>query len=706
MRDSNLLRKHMADSEETQNPDEPKAAESSGTSTLTWVIYAVGAAILLAILTQPKKESPKPITPVNITSDQKPMVKFDPVQPSPEPTEEGPKFILADEATNRWNPDRVIKYWWDTVPEEKRTNSLKLTAHSNVTREDYAGSKSCQKCHESKYNDWQNHPHKWMNANAMDALKGDFSGKKTIKYKGGTGRFVMEDGHPKMILERGDIYWRYRITRTIGSRFFQYYVGLLEEERGSNLPWKKERRTIEGVLPFGYWFDAGDWIPTVHVLRDFDTDEAEVDPYNDWHFLSYDTACAECHTTWAFGDWIIRNAGATRFTGYTPHDVDVHLGKLMQTQHPDRVPKDTPLKHYSYQDIEKIILHERQRPQTDERLSLGVTCESCHLGAAEHARKSTPEKSEVLPAFFPVSEHFYYAATNEAQIVNRSAVNVNFICARCHSGGRPMYANGTHTWNSTEFTQASNGHCYHPDKAAEKGMEILTCVSCHDPHKKTGAKWSRTPRQDDQSCIRCHQQFNTPEKQTAHTHHAPDTEGSRCMNCHMPRYTEGLQDMIRTHRIQSPVAEQLVKQNQVNACNLCHLDKSINWTVQHVREWYPGRHEFVDELMTKYYSDRNAPIAPGWIKNRHAATRLAGADAAARRMPGKYLDLLLDLLIVDNHTINRQFIQRRLLESLGIDLKAEGYQFYQGIEERRKIINDLRAGLIKTHQASKTAINN
>ncbi|MGB0582247.1 MAG: hypothetical protein ACPGVU_21340, partial [Limisphaerales bacterium] len=504
----------------------------------------------------------------------------------------------------------------------------------------------------------------------------------------------------------GEIYWRYRITRTIGSRFFQYYVGLLEEERGANLPWKKERGTIEGVLPFGYWIDAGDWVPTVHVLRDFDTDEAEVDPFSDWRFLSYDTACSECHTTWAFGDWMIRNAGATRFTDYTPHDVDVHLGKLMQAHHPDRVPSDLPLENYSYADIEKVILKERQRPQTSERLSLGVTCESCHLGAAEHARKSTADKSSVLPSFFPVSEHFHYAGTNEAEIVNRNAVNVNFICSRCHSGTRPTYANGTHTWNSTEFTEASHGHCYHPGKAAEKGMNILTCVGCHDPHKKTGAKWSRTADQDDQSCIRCHHQFNSPEKQAAHTHHPVGSEGSRCMNCHMPRYNEGLQNMVRTHRIQSPVDQDLVQQNQVNACNLCHLDKSVNWTIRHVQDWYPGRHEFNKFILAKYYDNPDAPIAPGWIKNRHAATRLAGADAVARRMPRQYLDLLLEFLVVDNHTINRQFIQRRLRDSLGIDLKAEGYQFYQGLVERRAVIDKLRADILKQHQDTKAAANN
>lgn len=690
----------MADPDETQNPDVPKADDSPGGSTLTWVIYAIGAAVLFGVLTKSKREPPAPVQPVNITTDQKPMVTFDPSAPTAEPVAEGPKFMLAENATNKWDAKRVIKYWWDDVPDEKRTNSLKLTAHSNVLREDYAGVESCKKCHESKYNDWQNHPHKWMNAKAMDILKGDFSGEKTIRYKGGAGRFVMEDGQPKMILERGEIYWRYRITRTIGSRFFQYYVGLLEEERGAGLPWKKERSTIEGLLPFGYWIDAEEWVPTVHVLRDFDTDEAEIDPYSDWRFLSYDTACAECHTTWAFGDWIIRNAGATRFTGYTPHDVDVHLGKLMQTHHPDRVPGDPPLENYSYRDIEQIILRERKRPQTDERLSLGVTCESCHLGAAEHARKSTPEKSEVPPSFFPVNEHFYFDATNETTIVGRSAVNVNFICARCHSGTRPVYANGTHTWNSTEFTEASHGHCYHPGKAAEKGMQILTCVSCHDPHQQTGAKWSRTPAQDDRSCIRCHQQFKSPEQQTAHTHHPVGTEGSRCMNCHMPKYNEGLQDMVRTHRIQSPVAKELVEQNQVNACNLCHLDKSINWTVKHLEEWYPGQHQFDETIMDKFYADRDAPIAPGWITNRHAATRLAAADAAARRMPRQYLDLLLKLLIVDNHTINRQFIQRRLRESLGIDLKAQGYQFYQGQPERRKTINGLRTDLLKVHAAA------
>ena len=696
----------MADSDETQPPATANDEPSGGSSTLTWVIYAVAAAILFGILTrskQPAPPSPPSPPPADSTADQLPLVSSNPVPYAPSPTHDGPKFFLAENATNKWDPKRVIKYWWDEVPEKTRTNSLKLKAHSNVLRADYAGAETCRKCHESNYENWHDHPHKWMNARATDKLKGDFSGQKSIKYKGGTGRFVMEDGHPKMILERGDIYWRYRITRTIGSRFFQYYVGLLEEERGANLPWKKERSTVEGLLPFGYWIDVGEWVPTVHVLRNFDTDESEIDPFSDWRFLSYDTACAECHTTWAFGDWIIRNAGASRFTDYTPYQVDVHLGKLMQTHHPDRVPADPPLAHHSYQDIEKIILRERKNPRTEERLSLGVTCENCHLGAAEHARQSTPEKSNALPSFFPVSEFFHLNRTNRHVSLSRTDRNVNFICARCHSGTRPIYANGTHTWNSTEFTDASHGHCYDPGKADAKGMRILTCVSCHDPHKKTGVKWSRTADQDDQSCIRCHQQFNSPEKQMAHTHHPVGSAGSRCMNCHMPKYNEGLQDMVRTHRIQSPVDKILVERNQVNACNLCHLDKSINWTLKHVQEWYPGRHRFDEAVMSRFYQDRDAPIASGWIKSPHAATRLASADAAARRMPREHLELLLEFLVVDNHTINRQFIQRRLREVLGVDLRDRGYQFYHSREERRKAIDAVRPDILQAHKPTKTA---
>ena len=91
---------------------------------------------------------------------------------------------------------------------------------------------------------------------------------------------------------------------------------------------------------------------------------------------------------------------------------------------------------------------------------------------------------------------------SETENSGRTHANVNRACSRCHTGGRPEYANGTATWNSVEFDDAMKGHCY----------SQLKCVDCHNPHKGTGPQWPKTAEQDDQSCIRCHEQFSTPDE--------------------------------------------------------------------------------------------------------------------------------------------------------------------------------------------------
>jgi predicted CXXCH cytochrome family protein len=686
----------MPSDPETPMPETPGSPNSNGGSTLTWIACLAFSVGLFFILNRnpPARPGPKP-APMPVTA---PVTDPSPLPPTAPPKE--PRFIRAEKFPNEYDPARLIKYWWDKPPADIVATRVDTGPLSNIHRDAYAGAESCQKCHPDNFKNWSDHPHHKMNALATaKTVQGDFSGKATLDYKGGMGRFFMEDGHYKMSLERDGIRWKYRINRTIGSRFFQYYAGVAEEIAGIEPNESDVRRTLDHVLPFGYWMPESEWVPVVHVLRSENRDDNEIDPFDSWKVVRYDRSCSDCHTTWTFADWIHKGAGTDLFTRFTPRPIDLHLGGVLQTSHPDRYDPARPLASYSYEDMERLLFDEKLHPRPAERVALGIECETCHLGSAEHARSSTAEKTERRPEFFPVDPAFHSQAKNVAELTGRTPENVNFICARCHSGTRPTYANGTHTWNSTEFADSSAGHCYSPADAKNRNMEFLTCVSCHDPHVPTGPKWTRTPAQDDQSCVRCHKQFSTPAAQAAHSHHVADTEGARCMNCHMPKINEGLEEIVRTHRIQSPVDQALVEANQPNACNLCHLDKSIDWTLKHVRDWYGDRHRFDEAKISANYPDRSAPVGPGWLKSPHAGTRLVAGSMLARTQPGPYIDALLDLLTVDEHLINRQFVQRELRRSLDFDLKAEGYQFYNSRTEREQKIALLRPKLRKLAEA-------
>ena len=69
---------------------------------------------------------------------------------------------------------------------------------------------------------------------------------------------------------------------------------------------------------------------------------------------------------------------------------------------------------------------------------------------------------------------------------------------------------------------------------------------------------------------------------TAHTRHAANSAGSNCYNCHMPHTSYGLLKAIRGHTIETPDVATTLETGRPNACNLCHLDKTLDWTAEHL----------------------------------------------------------------------------------------------------------------------------
>ena len=122
----------------------------------------------------------------------------------------------------------------------------------------------------------------------------------------------------------------------------------------------------------------------------------------------------------------------------------------------------------------------------------------------------------------------------------------------------------------------------------------FSCLSCHEMHptdttSKALATWARSdqlaPRMEsDQACLQCHQDMTA--RLTTHTHHAADSAGSRCYNCHMPHTTFGLLHAMRSHQVSSPNVHESLDHGRPNACNLCHLDQTLSWTANKLKEWY------------------------------------------------------------------------------------------------------------------------
>jgi hypothetical protein len=128
---------------------------------------------------------------------------------------------------------------------------------------------------------------------------------------------------------------------------------------------------------------------------------------------------------------------------------------------------------------------------------------------------------------------------------------------------------------------------------ATDASRTLTCFSCHAMHKtpddpRTLDAWADDqlgPDMDgDKACTSCHASIRADIG--AHTKHKAGSSGSSCYNCHMPYTTYGLLKTIRSHTISSPSVQETLETGRPNACNLCHLDKTLGWASEHMERWY------------------------------------------------------------------------------------------------------------------------
>ncbi|MCA8996246.1 MAG: hypothetical protein KDA80_04655 [Planctomycetaceae bacterium] len=577
-----------------------------------------------------------------------------------------------------------LTLWWDAVPKEVRRESVRPDLRSNIHPSDYAGIETCGKCHPQQHSQWLGHAHRLMNARATNqTVVGDFGGTATITYKGGTGTFLTtDDGHYEMELRKGDIVRRYRITQTIGSRFFQYYVG--QQTEGPE-PTDHKFYHEEHVLPFGYWIDEREWVPTVHI-GDEVPDSLRPDPFESppeepKYYQRYG-GCNMCHTTFPFGDMFVRNG--PHLGNHAEGEINWNLGEYISRFHPDLLSPHQESWELSNQELRKVAEQVWQFEAAEHAVDFGITCEACHLGCAEHV--ATPS---IKPKFAPFSEYLF---SGEIPSAKRTHRNLNAICGRCHIGERPTLAAGMSTWNSTEHADAMKGSCY----------SQLTCVHCHNPHQGIGKKWQKSPDADDQSCLACHAEYTDSLARERHTHHSWGSAGSRCLNCHMPHLNEGLQDVVRTHMISSPTNARMIHANQPNACNLCHLEESINWTIGHLENWY-GK-TFDTSRIEAAYRDRSGSTGKEWFHHPNEAVRLIASGAATRTGAIWALPELIRLLN-DPYLINRQLTQRGVEEMLDVNLRDFGYRFYLSEEERRAPLEKIRHALIEQAVPSQSEVS-
>jgi len=476
---------------------------------------------------------------------------------------------------------------------------------SNITPESYVGAEACGRCHKENYGAWLDHPHRRMNQLASDeTVLGDFAGRE-IQAAGGVARLEHTPGGPfTMTLERAGSPRRvYRVTRTIGSRFKQFYAGVLVEGQ----PTGKNSAQDEVVLPLGFWIQQRRWMP----INYFDPYGDDVDAHGNlgfdpWHpkDVPISKVCAYCHNTIPY---IYRFGSDETGLGFPMRDMTLdrpalrsELARLVDLQGNAQFPPVFALR----------------LPLDSAVVSVGISCESCHFGTREHAQDEADYR------FGPSSPHLGLQSAAASENVERSGEKawlVNGICRQCHASDGESYPDGSSFTNSRESLELDRSAC----------ASQIACTDCHDPHR-AGPADSGGPDDPGQlaACTGCHTQYAETRHAQAHGRHTPAQ--ASCLDCHMPRITPGITRAIRSHRISVPGDPQMIAAGAPSACNLCHADQSIAWTVTELeRGW--GRKGLADPTSALAQEARPQGAAiDTWTGSASQPTRLVAIDVLSR----------------------------------------------------------------------------
>ncbi len=491
---------------------------------------------------------------------------------------------------------------------------------------DYAGSQACAKCHADRVRTWFASPmHNMTREPALADVKGPFDGT-TFRFKDDTARLETVGGARFITIQSKKFgAGTYRLTRIIGGHHREDYAGVLvPAARADVAPVRDPPEEL--VLPVSWVFaPSASGVPSTPGRAGSGAGSLRYKGYSvmvkerpGLHAGPvWNQTCIFCHNTPAYLSTVL---GALGGPGAKPYQGEVVDPLLPRERRAEWVVTDAPALSSALETELARMGVKRAHPTTLEAIAatrssfrrehlveLGIGCEACHLGSAEHVRE--PQR---LPSFEPRSPLFvvkFPAPASEGPAQLR-ATRINRTCARCHqvlfSGYEPTWeggsrhgnAGGSHI-NSGEARDMILGAC------ASK----LSCVECHDPHQPdaTAALRSLVAVQQDALCTKCHDQYASADALRAHAHHDPAREGARCLSCHMPKKNLALDGTLsRYHRIGSPNDPQRVLLDRPLECALCHTDKTVESLAGTMETWW--KRPFDRDALTKLYGALDANV--------------------------------------------------------------------------------------------------
>lgn len=403
----------------------------------------------------------------------------------------------------------------------------------NTHHNKYAGSVSCRKCHERFYRLWAPSHH----GLAMQPYTKSFSGKNLTPQKNE--------------ISIGDN--RYRVD-VEGSKGWVIEQGPDGEKRyrmdhvlgGKNVYYfltTLERGKLQ-TLPLAYDVHKREWFDMARSgVRHFNDLNDEPIHWKDWQY-TFNTGCYGCHVSQLDSNYDLK----------------------------------TDTYHTTWKEP-------------------GINCETCHGPAEEHVRVCEEAPKGVVPKDLKIirgGRDFTKAQNNSA-------------CASCHAKAIALtstFQPGDRFFDHFDLATLENPD-YYPDgrdlgenythttwmmsPCVKSGR--LDCLFCHT---SSGRYRFKAPEKANEACMPCHQ--DKVVHSTEHSHHPDNSIGNRCISCHMPT-TEFARMRRSDHSMLPPTPAATIEFGSPNACNLCHTDKTSQWSDQWVRKW--RKRDYQAELIYK-----------------------------------------------------------------------------------------------------------
>jgi len=435
--------------------------------------------------------------------------------------------------------------------------------------EGFVTSETCKACHPAQYASWRGSYHATMTQLATpESVLGRWSGRLQYGY-----RYELE--------REGDEYWvrsddpafrsqgasggagRRRVVLTTGSHHEQMYWYELGLGRGL------------GFLPMVYRIPDQQWFPFFGVVLK----PSQGVPHG---AVRWNVNCARCHTTDARPGVLIRDDVVVQVdTRSTEFGIACEACHGPAAEHV-RAHRDPTLRYAAHlrSGADDSIVNPAR---LDTRRAADV-CGSCH---SIHTSRTASETSEFLEAgyaFRPgdrLQDTRYIARGNQRS----DPMAQELLSANPHAYEDRFWPDGKPSAGGREYNGLLESPCY------QRGT--MHCGSCHAMHQAPDDRRSPAAWADDQlrpemggneACLQCHAEYR--EDPAAHTHHAVGSPGSLCYDCHMPNTTYGLLKQTRSHQVDSPSVASTLATRRENACNLCHLDRSLGWVADAMERWY------------------------------------------------------------------------------------------------------------------------